>query len=458
LVLSPSRESSSLAARLDHLGAPRIWASVLVGVCIALIPVFPVSLVGKYQEHFYQLKVRSYAFTPLCHFGWSLLVATALCLTDRVAGVSTQRLAAGLVALGIGGLCFCSTLRNDSVTSDIRMETCRWDVVDQASKITPIFSPPIARIHAPRLQSGSWFSVVPASYWSSYMQDFYNQSLQYDNLSISRADVDQGVAYVDYCMLRDNTTTIVFAAALHSDAASGQVIAKEIGVTSPRLDPSEKVQYLLTYRDLDQGTVAQRLSGMAVSETNRSVLLLRNVRAVPASIRISKHSELRDLNIECGDRVPIGVPIRLGLAGGPVSGDGCKDWLKAGGWHPPERNGSWTSQACAEIHVPLKASSEEKYTATIVASTLGGLGFYEATQTVSIKIGDETVAYRDFAARDGWKSLDFELAPSHWPADGTLVLSICIDPIANPTELGLSTDTRNLGVLMQSLQFRRKTH
>ena len=433
------------------------WICILVGAIIALVPVLPVSLVGKYQDNFYQLKVRSYAFTPLCHFGWSLIIAACLSFSNRIGRTPLRRAVQWSMTVLFGLLSYCVTLRNDSVVADIRLETCRWDVAHRIASIVPSLNRPINAVHAPRLQNGSWFTVVPADYWTSYMQERYHMPLRFENNSISRQAIESGIVFVDYCMTRDNIQPIVFAAALETDLSTGIVVAREIGIASGRLDPSEKAQYILSIRDIDQGIVSHRIAVLPISEKDKSVRILRNVRALPASIRISKTSEVRELNFESGNVVPIGSAVRLGLEMGPVSGPSCKDWLRLGDWNVPERSGSWTGIKAAQIRVPLAKNAVNKFSVKMVASTLTGLGFYDKPQKVTVRIGNRIASEHEFVRGDGWRSFQFEMKDSDWLEDSQLILTVEIDAISTPAELGLSPDTRKLGVVVQSLLIEKKS-
>lgn len=429
---------------------------ILTGILIAVIPVLPVAFVGKYQEQFYKLDVRSYAFTPICHFGWSIILAFLMSLTDWFQRNSIQRTLSILMSVCLGVICYCSTLRNEAAVADIRRETCRWKVVDQLVSILPRLERAVTAVHVPRLPSGSWFTVVTTDYWSNYVQKRFHQTLSFDSTSIARSSIGPGLAYADYYTANDNRQSIVFAAILDVESLTGQVIAREIGVSSTGLDPSDRAQYQLNYRDLDRGSVSCRFSQMSVSKEDKHIRLLRNVRAVPSSIHISQHSEVHDLNIECGEHATLNIPIRFGLEAGLLGGESGTKWLM-GGWHPQELSGTWSSEGSAKIHVPIKAEPGEKFSVKVIASTLTGLGFYDQPQTVRLKIGDRIVASQGFVRGNGFLAIPFDLEQSELTNNGILVLEVKVEDILNPTKLGLSTDTRNLGVMLQNLTIVRRS-
>ena len=166
---------------------------------------------------------------------------------------------------------------------------------------------------------------------------------------------------------------------------------------------------------------------------------------------------MRELNFESGNVVPIGSPVRLGTEMGPVSGPSCKEWLRLGDWNAPERSGSWTGTKEAQIRVPLAKNELNKLSVKMVASTLTGLGFYDKPQTVTLRIGDRIASEHEFVPGDGWRSFRFEVKDSDWLEDSNLILTIEIDAISTPVELGLSPDPRKLGVVVQSLLIERKS-
>lgn len=429
---------------------------ILMGVSIAIIPVLPVALVGKYQEQFYKLDVRSYAFTPICHFGWSIILAFLIGQSDLIKRSSIQHLLSIFISICLGAMCYCSTLRNDAAVADIRRETCRWKVVDQIASILPRLERAVTAVHVPRLASGSWFTVVTTDYWSSYMQKRFHQTLRFDNTSIARSSIGPGLAYVDYFTANDNRQSIVFAALLDVESQTGQVIAREIGVSSTALDPSDRAQYELNYRDLERGYVSSRFSQLTVSKEDNHISLLRNVQAVPSSIHISQHSEVHNLNIECGEHATFNTPVRFGLEAGPLGGESGAKWL-VGGWHPQELSGTWSNERTAKVHVPFKAELGDKFSVKVIASTLTGLGFCDQFQTVRLKIGDRIVASQGFVRGTGFLAIPFDMEQSELSNTGVLLLDVEVEDILNPAKLGLSTDKRNLGVMIKSLSIGRRS-
>ena len=90
----------------------------------------------------------------------------------------------------------------------------------------------------------------------------------------------------------------------------------------------------------------------------------------------------------------------------------------------------------------------------VFASTLTGLGFYDQPQTVRLKIGDRIVASQGFVRGSGFLEIPFDMDQRDLSSDGNLVLDVEVEDILNPAKLGISADTRNLGVLIQNLTIR----
>ena len=450
-----AKSEPRLAESEEPCGTNAKWLpSVFIGTFIAFLPVLPVAFVGKYQEQFFKLNICSYAFTPICHFGWSLVLASIMCTVTLVNRVSIRVATNLLFAIVLGVLSYCSSSRNDAAVADIRRETCRWQVMRHIAGILPNIKRPIKMVHAPRLQGGSWFTVVNSDYWSSFMEGCYHRSVKFDNTVISKTSIEPGAIYLDYFTAQENRQLLVFAAVLNNDSVSGQVTANEIVISSTSLDPSDRAQYHLTYRDLERGWVSYRFSQMTPGEGDKNIRILRNVRALPASIHIGKYSEVHSFNIELGDFVPLDTPVLFGLDAGPAGGESGAKWL-VGGWHGQEQNGTWTSEKSSSIRVPLKATSNDKFRLAIVASTLTGLGAYDQPQTVNLKIGDRIASSQRFTAGSGWHTFEIDVTDSDWSSEGSLLIEVSSESVPNLAELGLSPDTRNLGVLVQNLVIKR---
>ncbi len=432
---------------------PRFWCCLAVAAAIALLPVLPVSLVGRYQQQFYELKVRSYAFTPLCHFGWALGLAAVLGQLYHLRHRWPRQVAAAVVSAGLGILGYCASLKNDAVVADIRRETSRWTAMHHLATLLPELDHTIATVHAPRLRSGSWFSVVDDGYWSRYMQARHGRSVHFENQSVSRDAIAGGLAYVDYTTARGNTQPVVFAAALDLDSQSDQIIAREIAVSLADPDPSDLAQYRLSYRDPEGANIACRLSQLAPEGETGTIRAQRGVRAIPSSIRVSRDSYVSALNVECGDYVSLGRPVRFCLGSSQYQGDLATRWL-GDQWHPPEVAGIWSKQAATPIRIPL-ADPPAWVSVTLSASTLTGIGWSDQPQTVTVQIGSRVAATKTFARGDGYGSLRFDVNREELAADGSLQMSLLIDDVINPAKRGVSNDTRDLGVYLQGLVIER---
>lgn len=434
-----------------HLKGMRLAACILIGVAIAILPVLPVALVGKYQDHFMNLNVRSYAFTPFCHFGWAILLATAICCMERINQPILRNGLISTVAVCLGLLGYCATLKNDAIAADMRRETCRWMVMDQLSDLLPALATPVKNIHAPRLQSGSWFTVVNGDYWSRFMSIEHGRSLRFENQTISRASVAEGLAYVDYSVSRDDAQTAIFAAVLDEDDDSGQVIANEVVISVADSDPSENAQYLVSYKDLDQGYVCQRLSSLEQINGSRNVRHLQNIRAVPASIQVGREAEIRFLNVEYGDYIVPEVPARFALgSSGEQSGDLGLKWLDEH-WHAAERGGVWSNAASASVTLPVPSELSSPLEINLVVSTYTGLGFADSPQQLTVQIDGRAVAGRTFKRGDGFQTISCIATPSDWASDGLIRLSLSLPAAINPAEHGYSSDSRSLGVILRNI-------
>jgi hypothetical protein len=440
-----------------HMNRARFWLCLGVSAAIGILPVLPVALVGKYQEHYYKLNITSYAFTPLCHFGWSLALAAVLCQIYRHRSYVRGNAALALVASALGVLGYCSSLKNDAIASDMRRETVRWDVVDQIAKVIPSLHRPISAIHAPRLQNGSWFTVMDSAYWTEYAKTVHGQSLEFQNRGIVDASIPAGLAYVDYTTARDNAQSVVFAAVLDVDPSTHQVFAGEIAVCAASPDPSDAAEYLLSYQDIYQGQVVRRFSQLALATDDKhGVRTLRDIHAIPSTVRIGREKDAPLLRYECAQQVPLNVPILFGTKGEKMDERIGLHWLTKG-WHPPEPIGVWSNENKAIVRIPLGETWQQDVSITIFACTYTGHGYADVPQTVSVVVGDKVLASKTFTRSCGWQPITFDVPKRESVAAHELEVTLAIDKVLNPAAQGLTPDPRNLAVQLQKLIVEPKT-
>lgn len=426
----------------------RLAACLLLGGLIAFLPVLPVALVGKYQEHFYTLNVRSYCFTPLCHFGWAILLAAAIYFFYTLRPTRTGAAAVYVSASLLGLLAYCGSLKNDAIAYDMRRETARFRVLEQLAHSLPVMQSQPKVIHAPRLQSGTWFTVVNDDYWSRYFKACYGREMKFENRLLSAQSLESGALVVDYELSTDGRRPICVAAATQR-GADGQVIATEISVTADLRYPSERAQYALAYTDRIHGDTIRRLNTL---ETRDGVYLLRNVQAVPHTVRICQHQGLTPLNFEVGQRLSLGSPVWFGTsARASGSGSGAR-WL-ATGWHASETHGVWSSARDAKLQIPHKLLPAERVRVTAQLSTYTGLGFDGRQQTVVVHCAGEHVAQKIFAQGDGWQPISWVLESDRIASETPLEITFSVDPLPNPARDGISSDTRDLGVCLRDITF-----
>ena len=450
LVVRRARQANST----DGTRMGEFRRSLIAGAAIALLPVLPVALVGKYQDHFFELDVQSYPFTPVCQFGWTLIMAAMLLQLNRVRPLTARRAAVGLFALLFGVLAYCSTMRNDAVVADIRRETCRWTVLKGLNAILPRLDRQVAVVYAPRLASGTWFTCVEPSYWELYMKARYGRRLRFENTTISAQAMSEGVVMVDYVTADDNAPTLVFAAPLEIDGPTEKIVAREIAVWAKATDPSDRSAYLLSYHDLGEGAVVRRLSALPVIDKS-GVRAVKECRAVPSSIRLARASNNRHLTIAGEARFRPDVPVWFANeALLHDSGSVVSHWL-AGKWHPLELAGTWSAGKVSGVSVPVSLLPREELEFHLQASTYTGLGFHDVPQVVQIKIGDRVAASRTFVRGEGFRNIAFTVHADELPEQGNLVISLLIDKLSNPAGLGQNADARDLGVNLKKLSFDR---
>ena len=235
-----------------------VLAGFVTGGLITILPILPVAFVGKYQLHYYELGVHSYCDTALSHFGATLsLASTVIWFCDLFRdGSFFKNAVSGFVAVSIAVLALCGYRMNDEIASDISVETNRRRAVNQSMALTSLLNPEIHAIYAPRLQSGSWFTVVDQNYWSEYVSTFFNKSLLfYSNVLPEIGRGAAKVAYMDFMLGRDGSQVIVLMAPLAKAGASDAILVDRIMVSIEKPSPSDFNQFVLSFKDKLRGSI-----------------------------------------------------------------------------------------------------------------------------------------------------------------------------------------------------------
>ena len=429
-------------------------AGLVVGGLITILPILPVALVGKYQQHYYELGVHSYAYTALSHFGVTLSLASVVLWFCAFIGRGKvfRNAVSGFVALSIAALALSAYRMNDEIANDISVEQNRWRAVDQAMPLASLLGTELNAIYAPRLQSGSWFTVVDTNYWSQYVATFHSKTFSFYRDPPEIGAGAARVAYMDFMLGRDRKQMIVFMAPLAKAGAHGAIVADRIGVSVENPSPSDFNQFVLSFKDKIRGTVSVRFSQLEALDKSGAVRVISGVEAVPSSIRFERHSMIQPLPIPCSAPIAVGTKVSFGTLfldepQSCIGGSMLRD-----GWHSRERAGVWSRSRKATIILPTAGLRHGTLVATLTIGTYVGLGFTDGAQQISVLVGGKTLATRIDKKGTGPQPLRVKISANEWIPGQDLDFILEVDRTINPAGSAISADVRDLGAHLFSLE------
>jgi hypothetical protein len=265
---------------------------ILVGGIITFLPILPVAMTQKYQTWCLEYGINSYIMTVLSHFGVSLMIAGIFMPFAPARGLGM--IVALVLAIALGAFATVGSRMNDAIAADMRPEASRWRVLASALKTIDITRQTSPVIFAPRFRSGSWFTVVPADYWTTYVKAKYKRTVQIDTKPSEIIGSNEDIAALDYQLL-DNGRRFVFSIA-HITGETGNRHIDSISVTIERMDPSVLANYVLSFRNQDGMLVQKRLVDMPALPDER-IRLMSNLNARLDSVRVTKVSVLSDSTV-----------------------------------------------------------------------------------------------------------------------------------------------------------------
>ena len=300
LMLSLLLEPDAKPAR--RFASPEIFA-IVTGLALAFIPILPVAMTVQYQDWFFNLGVMAISHSILSYFGISLALAGPVSALFRAAPTASRAGAVltVIVALAVGALAITANRMSDAIAADMRPEAARWRVFALALDTMRVANLQASNVLAPRFRNGSWFSVVPTSYWSDLAKARYRMNVNFVEPAARFADLQGGLVYLDYLFLNEPRSVIVILAKLLQTERHGApaVLADQILIrveqpTQRLLDTS-----WLAYVDADGKPHQSRLSLLPVVDQDRGILTVPDVLADPASIRIEPQASIANLPVLC---------------------------------------------------------------------------------------------------------------------------------------------------------------
>lgn len=433
----------------SHPDAGSATVAIGVGALIALVPILPVAMTVQYQQWYFDHGIRSYLHTGLSHFGVALAIGGVVALAVRAFAPSRVQLAfAFAVSVGAGVLAAGGSAMNDAIAGDMRSEASRWRVLNRAVELLRADGGAnAATLVAPRFASGSWFAVVPSSYWSEWARARHGVDLSFTAGPLPATDAARRVYLIDYRETYTRAPTVV-AARVKYDASTHQPVVDRILLAPSDRDP-EALKEFLVFRDIHRGPQFMRIAAIPAAVAT-GVRIVENIAGDPASIRIQREAPLPALAFLCPQVLDEGRRASFGTA--PAGTDCVLTAALVDGWHTPERNGVWSKARVATLRVRVPESPDS--TALVIRLAMKsypGLGFYPGTTAIRIRSG-ETVLADVEDAKESPPVIEFAVPRQAVGVNGVLDLAIESNRVYNPKALGVAPDVRDLGVHLQSLE------
>jgi hypothetical protein len=243
------------------------------------------------------LGVSSNSHSILCYFGVSLLLAAVVTAILKLVSERTAIVFTAIVALGVGGLAVAATRTSDAIASDMRPEGARWHVFALALDTLQSANLPADNILAPRFRNGSWFTVVPTSYWSKLASARYGASLNFVEPTGKFVGLHGNTIFLDYTYLNETRSVVVILSSLRQIERHGilTVMADKIVI---RVDAASRRLLdttWFTYLDAGGKFHQSRMSELPLSDPAKGIVTISGVLVDPLSIRIQSQASPANL-------------------------------------------------------------------------------------------------------------------------------------------------------------------
>lgn len=284
-------------SRAWSFASPEIFA-IVTGLALAFVPILPVAMTVQYQEWFFNLAVSSNSHSILCYFGVSLVLAVVVSMILKLVPNRASAVLTAIVALGVGGLAVTATRMSDAIATDMRPEAARWRVFALALDTLHSTKLQANNVLAPRFRNGSWFAVVPTSYWSNLAKARYGRSLNFVDPTEKFAGLKGDTIYLDYIYLNEPRSVVVTLAKLLQTERHGNlaVVAERVMIRVEQASQRLLDTTWITYVDADGKFHQSRLSGLSVSDSGKGILTVSGL-VDPISIRIVSQASPANLPI-----------------------------------------------------------------------------------------------------------------------------------------------------------------
>ncbi len=421
---------------------------MIAGLLIAIIPIIPVALTSKYQVWMAENHIRAYSHTIFSHFGWSCVFATLLVsLLEKLKGHTLKKKVGVFVIIGFSGLLASqANTANDDIASDIRPESGRWQMLAEMDKMNrEIFHSD--HIWSPRLHSGSWYAVVSKDYWSEYAKRKLGSTatISAQNPSLN----EQLKPYVAHDYNYDRLGKNFVAVMSFAQPKTGQdkiAIYLEGGIRD------KMASYELHFSNHKGEATRIQINQLKPLANNTEWLIVQEPEVVASTIRIVRKDHKGNEIELCALHVPKGVTLmqtskpkahqlRLNAPDNLISG-----WL-------PENDGdAWSNKTSARLLLPSSILPKADFHLVFELSTLSRRAQLNTVQEVGVQIQGETLALWPFSKSEQPSQMVVTVPARLREKAPDLYIDLTVSQLINPHNMGLSDDTRDLGVLLQSIR------
>jgi hypothetical protein len=339
---------------------------------------------------------------------------------------------------------------NDAIALDMRTEASRWLVFDRAVRIMRSQGWSRYNIVAPRFASGSWFAVLPPSFWVEWAAARYSMQVGFKTSEIPARALAGGAVLLDFAAMGE-TGIFMTLAHLQSPDAHGPLVADAIFVAPVTVADYRVTQQVVQFDDVKVGQREVRLLTAERLAGDPSVRVIRPVAAVPGSINVLPQSPVGSLSITCATPLVPSDRVTFGTSAAPRQATCIGTALLEKGWHPAERTGVWSRDRTAVLRLPVAVSAQE-LRVRLTMGSYPGLGFYDSATDIQVRAGNRLVAERHDGFRSPMKPIEFAVNRDDVADDGSLTIAIGVDKTYNPRQLGMAPDDRDLGVHLEMLE------
>lgn len=428
---------------------------LIPGLALLILPIAPVALTDRYQNWHLELGVNAYLSTIVCHFGTAMIVACILiALTDLARRFEPLHAAAILVvAIGVGLAAMLSANLDTRIARDMRPEGARWAVFDRAVRLLAKSGFESRAFIVPQFRNGSWFTNLPATYWQDLAQSKYGKNLGVIFIEPTIPDLAAGATELSYFPSEDGRTFDVLLARI-AETAEKTFIVDRVVIEPGRRSASDKFPLVLSYLDAAGQVHQVRVTSLPRVDGRQRAHRLDGIRAMPGTVQLVRQTMPGKFRVACGDKITSGMTIVFGGAEGPQERPFCvgNRYLGAG-WGTPEVSGVWTGGATAEITLPLPTPSEWPTELEFYMASFTSLGYHPGIQTVYVSVNGRPEQVWEFASQGptaGTTSRRLTLPTESGPE---IKIRLRVEFPMNPKSLGISTDSRDLGVHLRTLSF-----